>query len=85
MDKQPDCRWCRGIGSVWLAWSPSGHANDPNEEDIECDCPECEGEGLVSKEKSDDQHEHSEEYMASVYELAWDRFSDEHALHQHSY
>lgn len=76
-----ECRWCQGDGSVWIAYSPIGHANDPDADDIECSCPECEG-GLVSQAVSDEQYEHSESYMDGVYDRAWEqhttRYDEDH-------
>ena len=66
------CRWCEGHGSVWVSSSPSGHPNDPDSEDFECACPECDG-GLVSQAVSEEQHEYSESYMDDVYERAWEQ------------
>ena len=67
-----NCRWCEGEGSVWITDSPSGHASDPDADDVECSCPECEGEGTVSKDKSEEQHEYDKSYMDGVYERAWE-------------
>ena len=75
------CRWCEGHGSVFISDSPSGHPNDPGCVDVECCCPECDGEGTVDQETHDEQHEYKESYMDLVYEKVWERYTEPYEDH----
>lgn len=72
------CRWCAGDGLVVVFDSPSGSPNDPNGGDVECECPECDGEGTVCASVAVEQREQSEQYMSSVYESALENHIERH-------